>query len=132
LNLSVQLLFCSTVDYRAIGEKKGYLKESTVRGWLKDDAVQMSIDSPQFFERFDKARESKRKQGRYHHSETRLVRKLRGDIDYQNGYTIKQIQFLGAFMAGSTQLSFGRTWARCFIRRFGVPSQTCKDRTVDK
>jgi hypothetical protein len=114
---------------------------STVRGWLKDNDVQMSFYSPQLFERLDEARESKRKQGRFHHFETRVASKLRGYIDYQNGYTIKQIQFVGACMAESiygykivqeTQLSFGRTWARGFIHRFGVPSQICKGMTVDK
>jgi hypothetical protein len=110
--------FLDTLDYRALGRQKGYLKESTVRGWLKDDAVQMSIASPQLFERLDEARESKRKKRRYHHFETRLARKLREDINYQNGYTIKEIQFVGACMADSingykivqeTQLIFGRT-----------------------
>jgi hypothetical protein len=101
----------------------------------------MSIASPQFFERLVEARERKRKQGRYHEFEKLLARKLRENIDYQNGYTIKQIQFMGACTADSiygykivqeTKLSFGRTWARGFIRIFGIPSQTCKDRTVDK
>jgi hypothetical protein len=31
-----------------------------------------------------------------------------------------------------TKLSFGRTWARGFIRRFSVPSQTYKEVTVNK
>jgi hypothetical protein len=133
--------FLDTLDYRALGQQKGYLKESTARGWLKYDDVKMSISSPQFFERLADAHESKRKQGRYHHLETRLERKLRRDIDYQTGYTIKQIQFVGACMADSiygykivqeTELSFCRTWARGFILRFGVPSQTYKDTTVNK
>jgi hypothetical protein len=81
--------FLDTLDYRALGRQKGYLKESTVRGWLKDNNVQMSISSPQFFDRLDEARKSKRKQGRYHHFETGLARKLQQDIDYQKGYTIK-------------------------------------------
>jgi hypothetical protein len=65
-----------TLDCRALGRQKGYLKESTVRGCLKDDDVQMSISSPRFFERFSEALESERKQGKYHHFETRLARKL--------------------------------------------------------
>jgi 23S rRNA G2069 N7-methylase RlmK/C1962 C5-methylase RlmI len=93
--------FLNTLDYGALGRRKGYLKESTVRGWLNDHNIQTSIASPQFFERLDEARESKRKQGRYHDFETRLARKLREDIDYQNGYTIKQIQFIGACTADS-------------------------------
>jgi hypothetical protein len=95
------------------------LKESTERGWLNDHAIQMSIDSPQFLERLDEARERKWKQGRYHDFEKRLARKFREDIDYQNGSTIKQIQFIGACTVDSiygykivqeTKLSFGRTW----------------------
>jgi hypothetical protein len=93
--------FLDTLDFRALGRQKGYLKESTVRGWSKDDDVQMSISSPQFFERLADARESKRKQGRYCHFKTHLARKLRRDIDYQKGYTIKQIQSVGACMADS-------------------------------
>jgi hypothetical protein len=133
--------FLHTLDYGALGRRKGYLKESTVRGWLNDHNIQISIASPQFFERLDEARERKRKQGRYHDFEKRLASRLREDIDYQNGYTIKKIQFVGACTASSiygyeivqeTKLSFGRTWARGFIRRFGIPSQTCKYRTVDK
>jgi hypothetical protein len=131
--------FLDILDYRALGRQKGYLKESTVRGWLKDNDAQMSIASPQVFETLDEAHESKRKQGIYHHLKILSARKLRGDIDYQNWYTIKKIQFVGACMADSiygykivqeTQLSFGRTWARWFIRRSGVPSQTYKDMTV--
>jgi hypothetical protein len=66
--------FLDTLDYRALGRQKGYLKESTVRGWLKDDNVLFSISSPQFIDRLDEALEIKRKQGRYHHFETRLTR----------------------------------------------------------
>jgi hypothetical protein len=90
-----------TLDYRDLGRKKGYLKESTVRGWLKYDNVQNRISSPQFFDRLAKACERKRKQGRYHHLETLLTRRLRQDIDYKNVYTIKQIQFVGVCMADS-------------------------------
>jgi hypothetical protein len=82
--------FLDTLDYRALGRQKGYLKESTVRGWLKDDNVLFSISSPQFIDRLDEALEIKRKQGRYHHFETRLARRLQQDIDYKKGYTIKQ------------------------------------------
>jgi hypothetical protein len=133
--------FLDTLDYRALGRQKGFLKDSMVRGWLNNKNIEMSIASPQFKERLDEARESKRKQGRYHDFETRLARKSRDDKDYQNGYTIKQIQCVGACTAESIygyiflqekQLSFGRTWARGFIRRFGIPSQTCKDRTVNR
>jgi hypothetical protein len=80
-----------TLDYRALGRQKGYLKESSGRGWLKDDNLQMSIFYLQFFDRLAEARESKQKEGRYHHFKTRLASKLRQDIDYQKGYTIKQI-----------------------------------------
>jgi hypothetical protein len=147
------LLFCSTekktfgkrfsrhTELQGPGTTKGFLKDSTVRGWLNNKNIEMSIASPQFKEILDEARESKRKQGRYHEFETLLARKLRDDKDYQNGYTIKQIQCVGACTAESiygykilqeTQLSFVRTWARGFIRRFGIPSQMCKDRTVNK
>jgi hypothetical protein len=88
--------FLDTLDYRALGRQKGFLKDSTVRGWLNNKNIQMSIASPQFKERLDEARESRRKQGRYHDFETRLATKLRDDKDYQNGYTIKQIQCVGA------------------------------------
>jgi outer membrane translocation and assembly module TamA len=133
--------FLDTLDYRALGQQKGFLKDSTVRGWLNNKNKQMSIASPQFKERLDEARESKREQGRYHYFETRLTRKFQDGKDYQNGYTIKQIQCVGACTAESingykivqeTRLSFGCTRARWFIRRFGIPSQTCKDRTVNK
>jgi hypothetical protein len=112
-----------------------------VSGWLKDDNVQFSISSPHLFDILAEARERKQKQGRYHHFETHLARKLQQDIDYKKGYTIKQIQCVGACMADliygykivqETKLSFGRTWARWFIRRFAVPSQTCKEVTINK
>jgi hypothetical protein len=73
--------FLDTLDYRALGRKTCYLKESTVIGWLKDDNLQFSISSPQFFDRLPEARERKRKQGRYHHFEKRLARKLQQDKD---------------------------------------------------
>jgi hypothetical protein len=73
--------FLDTLDYRALGRQKVYLKESTVRGWLKDNKVQITISFPQFFDILAEARESKRKQGRYHHFETRLARKLQQHID---------------------------------------------------
>jgi hypothetical protein len=51
--------FLDTFDYRALGRQKGYLKESNVRCWLKDDNVQFSSSSPQFIDRLAEARERK-------------------------------------------------------------------------
>jgi hypothetical protein len=58
--------FLDTLDYKALGRQKGFLKDSTLKGWLNNKNIQMSIASPQFKERLYEARKSKRKQGRYH------------------------------------------------------------------